>query len=140
MMRRERNCVGELVLLAMLFFGAGCAERPIGNLEDTRRLGAIQYAYQEATRTLRRPPRHLQEIKSHLAELGNPDELLVSPRDGQPYVILWNIDLETASTDPPTIYAFEKVGVDGKRYVLSNLDIAPLADEEFARLKLPQPK
>jgi hypothetical protein len=126
--------------MAALTLGAGCGERPIANLEDTRRLGAIQYAYQEAIRNLRRPPRGLEEIKPHLATIGDPEVLLVSPRDGQPYVIVWNIDVENAPTDPPTIYAFEKVGAEGKRYVLSTLDIAPVNDAEFSQLKVAQLK
>ena len=79
---------------------------------------------------------YLEEIKPHLATLGDPEVLLVSPRDGQPYVIVWNIDVENAPTDPPTIYAFEKVGAEGKRYVLSTLDIAPVNDAEFTQLKV----
>jgi hypothetical protein len=134
MNRRARNCGCVLLSLSALVLGAGCRERPIGNLEDTRRLGAIQYAYQEAIRNLRRPPRNVDEIKPHLATLGDPETLLVSPRDGQRYMIVWNVDLESASTDPPTMYAWEAVGAGGKRYVLTTLDIAPVDNAEFIRL------
>ena len=45
------------------------------------------------------------------------DELFVSPRDNQPYVIIYNVVMGMPGIDPPTVVAHEKTGTMGKRYV-----------------------
>src|SRR5947207_6280163 len=80
-----------LVLLGLLAVAsAGCQSRaPAVKEGESNNLAKIQTAYDSATRKLGRPPANLEELNPHLRELGDPTELLRSPRDGQPYVILW---------------------------------------------------
>jgi hypothetical protein len=65
----------------------------------------------------------------------NPSDLFVSTRDQQPYVILYG-----PLTGPPgpagqPVFAYEKVGVGGKRMVASSLGAVAEVDEtEFKRL------
>ena len=43
------------------------------------------------------------------------DDLLTSPRDGQPYTFRWEVTGSSRGSDEPVV--FEKEGVDGKRLV-----------------------
>ena len=45
---------------------------------------------------------------------------MISPRNGEPFVIIWGVDYDAlpVGPDPFTVAAYEKKGVDGKRYVL----------------------
>lgn len=109
-------------------------------MPNTARLGAIQYAYQKAAQKLHRPPAKLEEIRPYLTELGNPEELLVSPRDGKPYVIVWGFDREKAYGPDNPVWVYEQDGAQGERIVLTLLGIMPMSDAEFAKQKLPKPK
>jgi len=74
-------------------------------------------AYNKAFRELRRPPKSLEEFQPFLKGYGNPDELLVSPRDGQPFVIVYGADPTIEPTPSnPQIIAYEKDGKDGTRF------------------------
>src|SRR4051812_43883310 len=82
------------VIAGLMLGGCGRKETLTADIPNTSRVGAIQYAYLEASQKLKRPPAKVEEIRPYLQKLGNPDELLVSPRDGKPYVIVWGLDLE----------------------------------------------
>jgi len=103
-------------------------------------LSHIAMAYIDAHEKLGRPPKSAEDLKPHLKEFGNPDELLVSPDDGEPYVVIWGVD---PSRGGPTDYqgmwqiiAYEKKGTGGKRAV-TDIRGRPLTvpEEDFPRLK-----
>jgi hypothetical protein len=61
------------------------------------------------------------------ADVSNVDELFISERDGQPYVIFYG--------QPPTgvandVVGYEQTGVDGKRYVGFGLSGVSEVDEQ----------
>jgi hypothetical protein len=123
------------LLLACLAL-AGCSRGPAAvKAEDMAHLGRIQQAYDEATDKLGRPPANAEELKPFLRPRGDPEALLRSPRDGQPYVIQWGVNYRRLRTTamPPPILVHEQTGVDGKRHVLTTLGVRPMTDEEFAR-------
>jgi hypothetical protein len=64
----------------------------------------------------------------------SPDDLLVSPRDGQPLVIVCGRKMAPADSPETPLAAYEQTGVDGKRLV-SGVRYGPveLTPEEFAR-------
>jgi hypothetical protein len=105
---------------------------------ETENLTKILAAYDQATRQLGRPPANLEEFKPFLTPYGNADEILRSPHDGQPYGFVWGVNVQKSSlhTMPPSTLAYERQGVDGKRYVLTVMGIVPMTEEEFAQLKL----
>jgi len=85
-----------------------------------------------------KPPRDVEQLKKILAELHAadlnpaPEEVLTSSRDGQPYVIIMGANL--GATISGDILAYEKNGLNGKRYVLTmSRDIRQMTDEEFKR-------
>jgi hypothetical protein len=113
---------------ACLFLGfggvAGCGTTgsPVLDQEDPVRhqLQAIGTAYIKASNRLKHPPANRQELLSALEPGDDPAVLLVSPNDGQEFVIVWGVELRQlkARGDAVPIIAFEKEGKDGMRYVL----------------------
>jgi hypothetical protein len=89
------------------------------------------------------PPRNEAEFKKFIEMAGpehkhlgidNVDELFVSERDGQPYVVAYGKlgPKVPALGGPITIY--EKVGADGKRFVATDLTVETVTEEEFQRI------
>ena len=126
---------------AGLLFAAGCSRTipPKVTADDGKRLGAIAFAYQRAGEQLGRPPQSVADLQPHLKMAGDPAELLRSPRDGQPYVIVWGVDLEAPFERELPVIAYEQRGAGGERMVLNLMGIVPLTDAEFAALALPVP-
>jgi hypothetical protein len=121
MLYRTPTAFGVCVLLGGLA-AAGCGSRtpeaPPSEIE--KKLDAIGDAYLRATVRLHKPPQNLDDLLPSLQEFGNPDDLLRSPDDNQPFEIVWGVELrrlKARGSDIPII-AFEKVGKDGKRHVL----------------------
>ena len=65
----------------------------------------------------------------------NPDELFVSERDGQPYVVGYG---PTATGKPRDVVAYEKEGVDGKRMVGYSTGVVVELDEQQFREAVPK--
>ena len=79
-------------------------------------------------------PKSAEDIKPFLKQLSpneDPEDMLRSPNDGEPYEIIWGVNLEK-QTEFGAIFAHEKKGVDGKRYVISVARIVTqMSDAEF---------
>lgn len=132
------------LLLAMLLGamvvplgGSGCSSEEVSpDDEAIADLGSIARAYDAVIGMHRKPPRSVDEIKQVLVDfhdvgwVGPPDEVLVSSRDGQPYVIILGVDLGAEISRD--VLAYEKNGADGKRYVLlTSRDVLAMTDEAF---------
>src|SRR5436190_13991851 len=102
-------------LLAFLVV-AGCSNAvDVRPTEPTRqRLIALGRAYGQ-TIGRGKTPATLADLEPALKEMGNPDELTKSPRDGQPFVILWGTKLTEAESK---VFMYEKEGRGGTRFVL----------------------
>jgi hypothetical protein len=130
------------LLLLVLLTLAGCsgtgADRPLDPTEE--RLFKIGNAYLAATTRLKRPPKNADELKPSL-EGGADADALRSPRDGQPFVIIWGVDfnrLPPGRDDIYTVAAYEQRGADGKRYVLHfPRGVVLLTDEELRKAAFP---
>jgi hypothetical protein len=95
-------------------------------------LAKVVDAYVNAQQRLNRPPRGVEDLRSHLA--GNPDEALRSPVDGEPYVIVWGTDVRTPtiSGDTLPIFIYERKGKDGRRHAADvMLGMPVLSEQEF---------
>jgi hypothetical protein len=134
-----RTC---LALLGPFLALTGCTARkvdyPLEPAED--RLYKLGKAYLQAGYRLGRPPQGAEDLKPNL-EGDTPEGVLRSPRDGEPFIVLWGIDynaLAPQPRDPFTVAAYEKTGVDGKRYVLRfPLAVALLSDEDLRKAVFP---
>lgn len=135
MLRLAATAVAFTTLAALA--ASGCSKS--GSSEDATAtaLRQIAKAYSVPISSKQRPPQSLDEIKQVLKDLHtdgmNPpaDEVLVSPRDKQPYVIILGAMLGTQMSGDILIY--EKAGAEGKRYVFTmNYEVKQLTDDEFA--------
>lgn len=87
-----------------------------------------------------KPPKSDAPVRASLAEILQErgvrdltvDDVLVSPRDGMPFVIRFGTKIETSGSR--TILAHEQHGQNGRRFVLTAaLVIAELGQDEFER-------
>lgn len=132
------------ILWVLLFvIVSGCSsptvvETPIDPTQQ--KLIHIGTAYQQYTLKNSKPPQGVADLKTIIAELGADDAVWSSPRDGQPFVIVWNYDLR----QPPTwakstpVLAYEQVGKNGKRFVRTVVgSVEELSAEDFAKASFP---
>jgi hypothetical protein len=105
-------------------------------------LSEIGQAYMTFMIAEKRHPKSIDEIRQTLQTLhsadyaSDPELVLRSPRDGQPFVVILGAGSTDAGADKSTVWAYEQTGVDGERYVLMlSSDVKLLTDEEFAQAK-----
>jgi hypothetical protein len=122
-------------LAVLLGFALSGCSPPKPEVDETElNLRRIAQAYVLVISARGRPPKDVEQLKQQFKELGesrDPDTILRSPRDGQPFVIAFAVPLNEVSRN--LVLAYEREGKDGKRYVLmAGHDIKELTDEEFA--------
>jgi hypothetical protein len=116
----------------------GCSSAKPHHEEPSKEEQAIQnvaLAYREAANALRRGPNSEKEIKPYLKQYGDPDQVLVSPNDGQPYQFTWGVTpgRPSESAFRNRFFVHEKTGKDGKRYAVDiMLKVHHLSDAEYA--------
>lgn len=130
-----------LITLTSLFVAVaiGCNEQGGGReLHGSNlRLVAVLYSQYLAAHA-GEAPRDADEFKAYVQSLGPGvlqragvsgwDELLVSPRDGQPFAVKY----QTGSWPLDGAIAYEQVGADGTRYVAANLGgVTEITEKEF---------
>ncbi len=143
---RKRKDRGQLLkwlgwganLVVVWFALSGCSSKPVKQEDPGAvNLRKISQAYDVADLKIGHPPRNEEELKrcfQEIGETGDPDPILRSPRDGEPYVILYGPALDSSARD--VILAYEKNGADGKRYVLTLARrVQVMTDSEFAAAK-----
>jgi hypothetical protein len=89
-----------------------------------------------------RPPKNEEQLRKFIEQMGpawmeshgvdSVDELFTSPRDGQPYVVLYG-------RRRSKVIAYEAEGKDGKRFVADDLGNVELADEARFNELVPDP-
>ncbi len=97
-------------------------------------------AYYRFNTQYRKPPTGSADLKPLLKEFGNPDDLLRSPRDGEPYVICWGVNLLVPQpwVQSTGVLAYERRGAEGKRYVLTTVQsVVLMTEEEWRRADFP---
>jgi hypothetical protein len=135
---------GRAVLAALLVIAAGCGGSsdpvvtPIPKAEQD--LCSIAQAYREAFEQKNKAPESFDDLRPYLTSFGNPDDMRVSPNDGQPYVVMWGCDPTKGGGGPVkgmwSIVAHEQAGAGGKRAVADMRGLATtVTEEEFARLR-----
>jgi len=139
-LRWLRRCLAIGILLALVFGLAGCGTGPnvIPLSKAEKALTNIALAYGEAHARLGHGPKNAEELKPFLKEFGNPDELLVSPNDGEPFVVIWGANPRGGPTEYKQMFpilAYENKGRGGKR-ALTDIRGRPLTipSEDFSKL------
>jgi hypothetical protein len=81
----------------------------------------VALAYSDAHSRLGHPPKNAEELKPFLQTFGDPDNLLVSPNDQEPYTIVWGADPTRGGPGEYMgmfpILAYETKGTGGQRAV-----------------------
>lgn len=137
-----------LALGLLLASVAGCGGSPaVVNVQEDKsaqNLQQIGAAYSMAAIKLGRPPRDANDLKEILKNgPGNPDPetILRSPDDNEPYVIVWNVnfmEVAKARGNVDVILAYEAKGKNGKRHVLKPpAQIIVMTDEQFRAAAFP---
>ena len=137
----------------MLLVASGCAKPPTPPPEDPteKNLRLVTMAYLQYVARKQAPPANANDLAPVLAEMGcNPEETLRSPRDNQPFVMLWNVEeLPTIAVKkrkdkgPPQrlkncVLGYEKHGKEGLRFVgFSNAYVSEMSDAELAKAPFP---
>jgi hypothetical protein len=128
-------------LMASVVCVSGCGPGTPKDRNPTQdRLYKLGKAYLQACYGLGHGPASFEEVKDNYeGEL--PDDLLVSPRDRENFVIFWGVDvtkLRATREDPFTVAGYEKHGADGTRYVLRfPISIVAMTDEKLHQAVFP---
>src|SRR5262245_38578597 len=136
-MRRLSRTVLYLIGLLMGTAPTGCAPKPniILTPKATHNIHYVVTGYVEAESRLGHPPKNAEELKPFLKIFGDPDEVLVSPNDGLPFVVRYGTKVTNINGFP--IVAYEQKGQDGKRYVANTqVRVWQVTEGELARLRL----
>jgi hypothetical protein len=138
---RLKICVLLAATSVVLLPLSGCGGNPeIPKIpEEQQNILYILRAYCKFNGERQRTPASLDELKPLLKEFGDPEKIVRSPRDGQPYVLVGGLDISRVpSGGVLPVVAYERIGVDGKRQVIDlRGTIRLLTPEEFGKLKFP---
>jgi hypothetical protein len=134
MSRWNRPIVGLALVLAGVS-QIGCSAK-VNNVEPPKEWFNIIYvgtAFSEAETKLGHAPKNVDELKPYLKKFGDPDQLLISPNDGLPFVVRYG--LVNKGTGYPII-AYEQKGKDGKHQIIdTQLLPRKITDEQLAANK-----
>jgi hypothetical protein len=121
--------------LALAVLAAGCSRGQERTLPSTAQdnLRVIGMVYHQASLKNGHAPRDAEELKPAMQRLKYPEQILVSPNDGQPYTICWGVTaLQPGAGSTPPVLAYESVGVEGKKYVMNGmLVVTQMSDQEL---------
>lgn len=121
---------------------AGCGRRGVVADEDESRaqqaLKTVSAAYTACLAKKGKPPASVEELKPFLPADAAPEELLRSPRDGQPFVILWGTDPRKGMDVKPLVIAYEAQGKGGIRMVFTAMGVFAMDASRFAEARFPE--
>ncbi len=138
-----------MMALALLCAIAGCGNPGRTNKqEEESSLKPLAKFYGDFVNQHRgKPPADEDEFKTFLKEASNTnllkaefqitdiDKLFISPRDNQPYVIYYKTISQSQGPGGAPVVAYEKTGVNGKRFVASVLGgVVQLDDSAFSSM------
>jgi len=137
-----RHMARLMIALALLSLTlAGCSSGNRGSSTDLNpdeeAIVHVGAAYRDAFNTLKKAPKGVEDLKPYLKKYGDPDKVLISPNDGQPYHIVWGMvpSRPTKGAQSQIFLVYEESGKDGMRYAIDfKLKVYHLSNEEFARL------
>lgn len=138
-----------LALVAGIMAGCSSPAPPKANPAEEN-LRKIASAYGQAASARKKAPTELNQLLPYLKEHGDPDEILRSTNDHEPFVIVWGVNTSNTfanpqgktpalnNSGPPPVLAYEKRGVAGVRYVVTTIgSVAHLTDGEFRAAPFP---
>ena len=142
-----KHVVIGCVVLLWAMCGCGPSAPVIGQVDKTReKLQLISGAYLTATAKANRVPSKPEDLFPYLGDESTSEEkkreIFRSDNDGEDFVIAWGVDLRKTGTDElprDAIFAYEKKGKGGKRYVLKPpTDIFVISEDFFQKSSFPK--
>ena len=131
-----KNILLALTVLLMAC-GAGCSGPPPVS-PQVNHMKPLSVLYGRFTAAKGRAPKNAEEFKKFISTAGadmlqqfhvDADALLISPVDGQPFVIAYG------KIPPSKIIAYESQGEDGKRWMADDLGrVDQMKDEDLRSL------
>ena len=133
------NSIFMSILPIVILAGCGSGDKPSAITTDPTiiSLDKLGGAYIRGTP----PPKTKAELLAIFKSCNHPKELLISPSDGQEFIIVYSVELKglkvTGAQLP--IVAFEKTGKDGKRYALRGMNtVVQLTEAELKSSVFPE--
>ena len=127
-----------LLLSTFIFIGCGGEKiEPLTTDPTVIALDKIGGAYIRGTP----PPKTKAELLAIFKLSSFPKELLISPNDGQEFIIVYDVELKglKVSGAQLPVVAFEKSGKDGKRYVLRGMNtVVQLTEDQLKSSVFPE--
>ncbi len=128
-----------LMVLAASLSGCGSSTHVVPLTPAEKALTNVALAYMDAHAELGHGPKNADDLKPFLKRFGNPAELLVSPNDGEPFVVIWGVNPTGGPTEYKGMFpilAYERKGSGGKRAV-TDVRGRPMTipAEDFNKLK-----
>src|SRR3954453_13123899 len=121
-MSRLRSSRGCVLLLVFILVGCRASGTGAARQRESSHLRALVTIYNFAASKLGHRPANEAEFKSFITASAGPileslhvknaDELFISERDGQPFVVIYGPAPAGAARD---VIAYERMGVGGKR-------------------------
>ncbi len=141
------SMVPALSLAFCLSSVPGCGSKPPPQPKVAAHLQTLAVLYGSYRGGKGQSPPDLAAFKKYIESLptdrlmGNTaEELFISPRDKQPYVVIYNVKPTgmPGGTDPVPLVAYEQTGVDGKRYIADVMVGVKEVDESPFQTLLPK--
>jgi len=101
-------------------------------------LRGVAAAYNAAIARRGKPPAGPDDIKPFLAEGTSLDDALRSPRDGEPFVIVWGADPRKGMDVKPLVIGYEARGKNGRRMVFTAMGVFAMEDAGFKAARFPE--
>jgi hypothetical protein len=123
----------RIAVVVLLLGALGCSGATTSaNIDPTKdRLSKIARVYLTSETELKRPPQNIDDLKPIADKRGFGDEIWKSENDGQPFVIVWGVDIKKPGA-VPAILAHEKEGRGGRKWAVDVM-LSPhhMTDEEL---------
>lgn len=138
----RRRLAQAVALLSGFVVLIGCMSKPKSREDETTTdMRHIARVFDSLQSFQNRPPKDMDEIRQWLSDLhkdkqnDEPDKVLTSSRDNQPYVIVLGARMGSEPMD--ALIIFEKTGADGTRYAMNaGRQVSQLTEEEFRQAKI----
>ncbi len=124
------------IIVLLLITVSGCSRTPTVQKSSPGNLEKIQTAYMAFYDSKKRPPKSAEELAPFLKK--PLDEVLVSQNDKEKYVIIWDTDPYKDMGESPVVIAYERKGVDGKRFVFHGMGVEYMTADQFSKANFPQ--
>ena len=135
------NRFALIVFPVVISFTLGC--QPPSVVDETQgdpfeQMMVIQQCYFDYSMQNQKAPSSEADLATGFQTAGfETADLMNSPRDGKPIVILWGVMPDLQSTSP-VVLGYESTSVGNSRMVMTTMGVVAMSDEEFQSAAFPE--